>query len=347
MTDSPRVSVIMPVFDAGRDLEQAVRSVAAQTFTDRELVIVDDGSRDPTTLAVLDTIAREPGVSLHRRRPLAGAESRHRARPRRVPPATRCRRPARADLSREDGPTARRRRCRRGRAHLGRADRSPPWRLADWSLRAARAALTLHHPRHVAVPARDLAAGRRLRPDLRRQLGRLGPVARRDRARLDGPLRARGAHLVSSQRPEPRGRGATAGRQPEADAGHGGEAPPALRAPPRGRGRRPLRGADAGERDAGARLQPPGGPGWSARARPARAMEARRLMPRVSGGGATSARTGIRHSCSREGRDAACRVAALRSTLPDWDTAPSCQPSASCSRPTTRHAGSTAPSTAC
>jgi glycosyltransferase involved in cell wall biosynthesis len=65
-TVPPRVSVIMPVFDAGRDLEQAVRSVAAQTFTDRELVIVDDGSRDPATLAILDTVARQPGVSLHR-----------------------------------------------------------------------------------------------------------------------------------------------------------------------------------------------------------------------------------------------------------------------------------------
>src|SRR5262245_11441670 len=67
MTDSPpRVSVIMPVFDAGRDLEQAVRSVAAQTFSDRELVIVDDGSHDSTTLAILETAARQPGVSLHR-----------------------------------------------------------------------------------------------------------------------------------------------------------------------------------------------------------------------------------------------------------------------------------------
>jgi glycosyltransferase involved in cell wall biosynthesis len=62
----PRVSVIMPVLDAGRDLEQAIRSVAAQTFTDHELVIVDDGSRDPATLAILETAARAPGVTVHR-----------------------------------------------------------------------------------------------------------------------------------------------------------------------------------------------------------------------------------------------------------------------------------------
>src|SRR5262249_41216589 len=54
---TPRVSVVMPVFDAGRPLEQALDSVAVQTFTDRELVIVDDGSRDPTTLALLDAAA--------------------------------------------------------------------------------------------------------------------------------------------------------------------------------------------------------------------------------------------------------------------------------------------------
>src|SRR5262245_12965477 len=67
MTDSPpRVSVIMPVFDAGRDLEQAARTGSAQTFTAPELVIVDDRSPDPTPLAVLETVAHEPGVSLHR-----------------------------------------------------------------------------------------------------------------------------------------------------------------------------------------------------------------------------------------------------------------------------------------
>jgi glycosyltransferase involved in cell wall biosynthesis len=62
----PRVSVVMPVYDAGQALEQALDSVAAQTFTDRELVIVDDGSRDPTTLTLLDAAATRPGVWLHR-----------------------------------------------------------------------------------------------------------------------------------------------------------------------------------------------------------------------------------------------------------------------------------------
>ncbi len=63
---APRVSVIIPVFDAGEYLAEALRSVARQTYRDFETVIVDDGSTDPRTLAILDGAARTPGVSVHR-----------------------------------------------------------------------------------------------------------------------------------------------------------------------------------------------------------------------------------------------------------------------------------------
>lgn len=44
----PLVSVSMPVFNAERYIAEAIESVLAQTYTNFELIIVDDGSRDRT-----------------------------------------------------------------------------------------------------------------------------------------------------------------------------------------------------------------------------------------------------------------------------------------------------------
>lgn len=44
--DVPRVSIVMPVYNASMSLHEAIESMLAQTFTDFEFLIIDDGSTD-------------------------------------------------------------------------------------------------------------------------------------------------------------------------------------------------------------------------------------------------------------------------------------------------------------
>lgn len=58
MTDSrstPRVTAVIPCYNYGRFLSDAVTSVLAQTGADTDILVVDDGSTDQETIQLLDT----------------------------------------------------------------------------------------------------------------------------------------------------------------------------------------------------------------------------------------------------------------------------------------------------
>ena len=65
--DDPEVSVVIPCFNQGRFLHDAIRSVFHQAFDSWEIIVVDDGSTDPRTRAVLRTL-HYPRTSVIRQR---------------------------------------------------------------------------------------------------------------------------------------------------------------------------------------------------------------------------------------------------------------------------------------
>ena len=78
--DSPLVSVVVPTFNRGWCLEEAIDSVLSQTYERYELIVVDDGSTDDTekrlsqyeTLTVI--IQQNRGVSAARNRGIASSK---------------------------------------------------------------------------------------------------------------------------------------------------------------------------------------------------------------------------------------------------------------------------------
>lgn len=66
MTPRPRVSVVMPVRDGERWLDEAVGSILAQTMHELELVVVDDGSTDGSPRLLAGAAERDARVRILR-----------------------------------------------------------------------------------------------------------------------------------------------------------------------------------------------------------------------------------------------------------------------------------------
>jgi glycosyltransferase involved in cell wall biosynthesis len=65
MSAAPRVSVVIPAYNAQRTLAQTLESVIVQTMSDLEVIVVDDGSTDATAVTVEGF--SDPRVKLVRR----------------------------------------------------------------------------------------------------------------------------------------------------------------------------------------------------------------------------------------------------------------------------------------
>ena len=61
---TPRISVLLPCFNDGRWIDEAIDSVRQQTFQDFEIVIVDDGSTDAATVQKLASIGQDDTLVL-------------------------------------------------------------------------------------------------------------------------------------------------------------------------------------------------------------------------------------------------------------------------------------------
>jgi glycosyltransferase involved in cell wall biosynthesis len=63
-TDTPLISVCMPVYNGERFLPEAIESILGQTLGDFEFLIIDDGSTDGSTEVLSRYAARDPRIRL-------------------------------------------------------------------------------------------------------------------------------------------------------------------------------------------------------------------------------------------------------------------------------------------
>ncbi len=68
MSDAPKISIIMPVYNVEKYLRECLDSVRAQTFTDWECICVDDGSTDASPAILDEYAAKDPRFRVIKRK---------------------------------------------------------------------------------------------------------------------------------------------------------------------------------------------------------------------------------------------------------------------------------------
>ena len=66
MSTDPLISVVIPCYNDGAYLPETIGHLKKQTFTDFEVIIVNDGSTDKATLDILDNLTCEGYMVLHK-----------------------------------------------------------------------------------------------------------------------------------------------------------------------------------------------------------------------------------------------------------------------------------------
>lgn len=73
MTDYGLVSVIMPSYNSGRFITKTINSVRTQTYTNWEIIIVDDCSTDNTRMIINELMKDDPRIRYYRLEKNSGA----------------------------------------------------------------------------------------------------------------------------------------------------------------------------------------------------------------------------------------------------------------------------------
>jgi len=60
--NSPKISVIVPVYNVEKYLRRCIDSILCQTFTDFEVLLIDDGSEDKSGEICDEYVEKDPRV---------------------------------------------------------------------------------------------------------------------------------------------------------------------------------------------------------------------------------------------------------------------------------------------